>query len=313
MAGQAMLAKLGSAAGGSPASAARRERLVGISLMCGTLIFFACLDCSAKWLAHQDVHPMLTTWGRYVGSVVLVSLFINPVRTPGVLRTRRPLLQALRSFLLFGSTALNFVALRHLQLAETLSIQLAAPLVVAILAVPLLGERTGPQRLAAIGLGFLGVLMIVRPDVGALQPAVLLCLGNVVCYALYIIITRRLAAHDSSATTVFYLGMAGVVFLTPALPWIWSAPASPGIVAVMVAMGAFGALGHWLLVLAHARAPAAVLAPFIYTQIVWTVALGYLVFGDVPGERTLVGSAIVIASGAYLLHRERARGAVLRA
>ena len=80
-----------------------------------------------------------------------------------------------------------------------------------------------------------------------------------------------------------------------------------------VAMGAFGALGHWLLVLAHARAPAAVLAPFIYTQIVWTVALGYLVFGDVPGERTLVGSAIVIASGAYLLHRERARGAVLRA
>jgi drug/metabolite transporter (DMT)-like permease len=306
MAGEAVLAEPAAGAAGVPRAA--RERLVGIGLMSGALVFFASLDCSAKWLAHQGVHPMLTVWARYVGSVVLVSLFINPVRVPGVMRSRRPLLQWFRSLLLFGSTALNFVALRHLQLAETLSIQFATPLAVAILAVPMLGERTGPQRLAAIAVGFLGVLVIVRPDAGTIQPAVLLTLGNMVCYALYIVTTRMLAAHDSSATTMVYSGLAGVVFLTPLLPWIWETPATLADGLVMLGMGALGALGHGLLVLAHARAPAAVLAPFIYTQIIWSAALGFLVFGDVPSGRTLAGSAIVVASGAYLLWRERVRG-----
>ncbi|MCJ2080201.1 DMT family transporter [Methylobacterium sp. J-090] len=284
---------------------ALRRRRVGIALMCGTLAFFACLDASAKSLARLGVDPLLTTFMRYAVSVVAISLVINPVTSPGVMRTNRLWLQILRSLLLFGSTALNFLALRHLQLAETLSIQFAAPLAVALLAGPVLGEWTSPRRLVAIGIGFLGVLVIVRPGVGPVQPAVLLSLGNMLCYALYILTTRKLAALDSTATTMVYSGLAGLALMTPLLPWIWTAPAGWLVWALLVGVGLFGTLGHWLLVLAHARAPANVLAPFIYTQLLWSVILGYLVFGDVPNRWTLIGASIVVGSGLYLLAQDR--------
>ena len=282
-------------------------RLAGIALMCGALAFFACLDASAKTLALSGVDPLLTTFLRYAFSVVMVSVFINPVTVPGVVRTRRPWLQVVRSLLLFGSTALNFLALRNLQLAETLSIQFAAPLTVALLAGPLLGEWSSPRRLAAIGVGFLGVLVIVRPGVGPFKPAVLLSLGNMLCYAFYIIATRRLAGIDSTATTMFYSGLSGLAVMTPLLPWIWTDPGSPGLWGLLVGVGLFGTLGHWLLVMAHARAPANVLAPFLYTQLLWSVLLGYLLFGDVPNRWTLIGASIVVASGLYLLSQERVR------
>ncbi|GJD29180.1 Riboflavin transporter [Methylobacterium adhaesivum] len=283
--------------------AARRR--AGIALMCGTLVFFACLDASAKSLARLGVDPLLTTFMRYAVSVVAISLAINPVTSPGVMRTNRLWLQILRSLLLFGSTALNFLALRYLQLAETLSIQFAAPLAVALLAGPVLGEWTTPRRLAAIGVGFLGVLVIVRPGVGPVQPAVLLSLGNMLCYALYILATRRLASIDSTATTMVYSGLAGLALMTPLLPWIWTAPPGWLAWALLVGVGLFGTFGHWLLVLAHARAPANVLAPFIYTQLLWSVLLGYLVFGDVPNRWTLLGASIVVGSGLYLLAQDR--------
>jgi drug/metabolite transporter (DMT)-like permease len=283
-----------------------RRRLVGIALMCGALLSFACLDAAAKWL-NQFLDPVLTVWVRYVGSVVFVSLFVNPWTTPGVARTARPWLQAGRSVLLLGSTALNFVALKHLQLTETVSIMFATPFLVALLAGPLLGERVGPRRLAAIAVGFAGILIITRPGLGGLHPAALLSLGGAICYALYSIATRVLAAHDSSATTMFYSGFAGIVLVTPLVPFAWSLPDSPLVWVMMAVVGAFGALGHWLLILAHARAPAPILSPFIYTQIVWMIALGFVIFGDLPDGWTLVGAAIVIASGLYLLYRERVR------
>jgi drug/metabolite transporter (DMT)-like permease len=224
----------------------------------------------------------------------------------GLLRTRRPWLQAARSLTLVISTALNFVALQYLQLDQTISILFVTPLLVALFAGPLLGERIGPQRLAAIAVGFIGVLIVTRPGLG-MHPAALLSVAGAVCYAFYGIWTRMLAAADSSSTTMFYSGLAGVVLLTPALPLIWRTPPSWAVVAGMVAVGAFGALGHWLLILAHARAPAAVLAPFIYTQLLWMIILGYVFFGDVPDRWTLIGGAIVTASGLYLLYREKAR------
>jgi drug/metabolite transporter (DMT)-like permease len=141
-----------------------------------------------------------------------------------------------------------------------------------------------------------------------MHPAAFLSLAGAACYALYSIATRILAAYDSSATTMFYSGIAGLVLVTPLVPWVWSAPSSGLVWIMMAVVGALGALGHWLLILAHARAPAPVLSPFIYTQIIWMIALGYLVFGDLPDRLTLVGAAIVIASGLYLLYRERVRG-----
>jgi drug/metabolite transporter (DMT)-like permease len=276
--------------------------------MCGALICFSLLDATAKWL-NRDMDPLLAVWWRYASSVVLVSLVINPWSYPGVLKTQRPWLQAGRSLLLFLSTALNFVALQYLQLAETMSIMFATPLLVALLAGPILGERAGPRRLAAIGIGFLGVLMITRPGLGTMHPAGLLSVAGTLSYAFYSICTRMLAAHDSSSTTMVYSGLAGVVLMSPLLPLLWTTPTSPLVWLLLAALGVFGAVGHWLLILAHARAPAPVLSPFIYTQIVWMLALGYILFGDWPDAWTLVGSAVVIASGLYLLYRERVRQA----
>lgn len=286
--------------------AERRRRLAGIGLMCCALLCFACLDASAKWV-NRHVDPLLTVWARYAVSVALVSLFVNPLTTPGVSRTRRPWLQAGRSVLLLLSTALNFYALQYLQLAEAIAIQFMTPFLVALLAGPILGEWVGPRRLAAISVGFLGVLVITRPGLGGLHPAAFLSALGSVCYALYGISTRILAAHDSSRTTMFYSGLAGVALTTPLLPFVWTAPPSPAAWALLFSVGFFGGVGHWLLILAHARAPAPILSPFIYTQIVWMIALGWLVFGQLPDAWTLAGAGVVVASGLYLLYREQAR------
>ena len=153
---------------------APRKRLVGIGLMCAALICFSGLDTTAKWL-NRSYDPLLTVWWRYAASMVLVSSSSIRSAAPGVLRTRRPWAAGgLRSLLLFISTALNFFALQYLQLAETISIMFATPLLVALLAGPMLGEWVGPRRLAAIGVGFIGVLIVTRPGIGAMHPAMLL-------------------------------------------------------------------------------------------------------------------------------------------
>lgn len=294
--------------GSVPARAkARHDRLVGIGLMCGALACFAGLDSSAKWLGTQGLDPVLVTWARYFFSVAIVSTILNPWTTPGVSRTRRPGLQVIRSLLLLLSTILNFVALRYLQLAETMSIQFGAPLLVALIAGPMLGEWVDRRRLAAIGVGFLGILVIARPGLGGMHPAALLSVAGTICYAFYNVTTRILSRHDSSSTTLFYSGLAGVALMTPALPWVWSTPSSALVWVVLIALGGFGTLGHWLLILAHARAPAPILAPFVYTELLWMVALGYLIFGDLPSRWTVAGATVVVGSGLYLLSRERFR------
>lgn len=279
---------------------------MGIGLMCAALICFSCLDATAKWL-NRSVDPLLTVWWRYAASVAMVSFLINPWTTPGVIRTNRFWLQVIRSMLLFLSTVANFIALQYLQLAETVSIVFSTPLMVALIAGPLLGEWVGPRRLIAIGLGFVGVLIVTRPGMGSMHPAALLSVGGSVAYAFYALTTRILAAHDSSQTTMVYSGLAGLALMTPLLPWLWTTPDSLTAWGLFLSLGLYGAFGHWLLILAHARAPAAILSPFIYSQILWMLALGYFVFGDWPDLWTLIGSSVVIASGLYLLYRERVR------
>lgn len=274
--------------------------------MCAALICFSCLDATAKW-ANQSVDPLVTVWARYVSGVFLTALVINPWTQPGFFRTRRLYLQIIRSVLMLVTTLCNFVALRYLQLTETTSIIFSTPLIVALLAGPMLGEKVGLGRLVAIGAGLIGVLVVMRPGLGVMHPAALLSLAGAIAYAFYGVTTRMLAAHDSSATTTFYSGLAGVVLMTPLLPWIWTTTPSALTWFLLLMTGALGSFGHWLLVLAHARAPAAILSPFIYTQIVWMLALGYILFGDWPDPWTLVGAGIVIASGLYLLYRERKR------
>jgi drug/metabolite transporter (DMT)-like permease len=287
-----------------PAQEQRRQRLTGILLMLATVLAFSCLDAMAKYLGGHL--PTLEVVGVRCASAFLLALMVsNPLTRPGLLKTARPGLQLWRASMLLGSTVFNFMAFRYLQLDEAMAILFSTPFLVAILAGPLLGEWVGWRRWTAILVGFAGVLVVVRPGLGGMQWAALLSFGSAVCYAFYNITTRMLSRTDSSETTLFYANLFGCLVMAPVLPFVWVMPASWLDVVLMVALGVFGAGGHFLLILAHRRAPASVLSPFIYTQIVWASALGYLVFGNVPSHWTIAGAAIVIASGLYLLNRER--------
>ncbi len=279
-------------------------RPAGIALMCAGVVCFALCDAGAKWL-NQTLDPMMTAWARYASNVLVVSVVLNPITTPGIARSNRLGLQILRSAILVACTVMNFFALQFLQLTTAMAIQFAMPLIVALIAGPLLGEWAGSRRLVAIGIGFVGVLVVTRPFSGGLHPAAMLTVGATVLYAFYAIVTRTLAAHDRTTTTVFYSGLVGVMILTPVLPFVWSNPPSLFHWGLMAGIGISAGAGHWLLILAHARAPAPVLSPFIYTQLLWMGILGYLVFNDVPDGWTLVGAAIVVGSGLYLLWWER--------
>lgn len=285
----------------------RRQRLIGIALMCGAVATFACLDATGKYLLRY-MDPLQVVWARYCGAFLLALVFLNPITQPNLMVTKRPLMQVGRSTLLLGSTALNFFALRYLQLDEALAILFSTPFLVALLCGPLLGEWVGWRRWTAIGVGFLGVLLVARPGFGGLHPAALLSLGSAVCYAFYSISTRVLARSDSSETTLFYSNLVGAVAMLPVIPFVWTAPESAFVVALMVLIGALGSGGHYLLIRGHRLAPASALAPFIYTQLIWTTTLGFLVFGDVPHRWTIVGGLIVVSSGLYLLNRERKVG-----
>ena len=287
--------------------AARRIRLTGIALMCCAVASFSCLDTTGKYLNHH-MDTMQVVWARYFFAFVLTLFFTNPVTHRGLAKTTRPWMQIGRSALLLLSTMLNLFALRWLQLDEALSILFVTPFMVAVLCVPLLGEHVGWRRWSAITLGFFGVLVVARPGLGGLHPAALLSFGGAVCYAFYVISTRVLSRSDSSDTTQFYTNLVGAVAMCIVVPFIWKTPDSLFIAGLMVLIGALGGGGHYLLIRAHRLAPASALAPFIYTQMVWTTTLGFLVFGDIPHRWTIVGGTLVIASGLYLLHRETVVG-----
>jgi drug/metabolite transporter (DMT)-like permease len=284
--------------------AERRRRMTGIALMCGAVASFAVLDATAKYLGgHMDM--LQVVWARYASAFLLTLAVINPLSHPGLMRTRRPVLQLVRSAFLLGSTLFNFLAFRHLQLDQAMSILFSTPFIVAILAGPFLGEWIGWRRWLAILVGFSGVLLVTRPGYGGIHPAALYSVASAVCYSLYIVTTRILSHTESDQTTLFYSNLVGFLAMMPVLPFVWSMPDNWWLIALMVGLGAIGSFGHYLLIAGHRLAPASILAPFMYTQLVWVTLFGYLIFHDLPSNWTLAGAAVVVASGLYLLHRER--------
>lgn len=286
-------------------SSALRTRMGAIALMCAATIFFAALDTSAKSLG--GVLPAVEiVWARYIASAIVGVMAVRPFKHPAVFHSNRPALQIVHSLLLLGSTTANFLALRQLQLAETSTINFLTPLFVVLLAGPLLGERAGRGRLVAVAIGFIGVIVATGAGTGAFQPVVLIAIAGVVCNAGYALATRKLASADSSRTTLTWTPLAGVALLTPALPFIWVNPNDLSSLIIMIAMGFFGATGHWLLILAHERAPASALTPFGYTQLLWMILSGLVVFGDRPSTAVLAGAGIVVGCGLYLIWAEKA-------
>jgi drug/metabolite transporter (DMT)-like permease len=281
-----------------------RNRLIGIGLVSFTYLLFSLLDGSAKWLVGS-VPVIVVVWLRFAIHVVVAGAVLFPLRGRSLVKTNHLRWHVLRAVMFMAMTGINFWALQYLQLTVTSSIFFTVPLIIAVLGAPLLGEKLDRGRWAAILVGFAGVLVIIRPGSAGFHPAMLASLVNAVLYALFMLMTRRLAAYDSPETIQYLPALGAAIGLAPFALAAWESPEGWLEWAVACLMGVLGGLGHYLLALAHRYAPATVLAPFLYQQVFYMALFGYLVFGDVPGAAVWTGAAIVIASGLYLFYRER--------
>ncbi len=280
------------------------RRALPLILLAG--LCFSTLDATAKYLVQ--FHTLfLVVWARYAGQMLITTPVAWHRGGAGFWRTRHLKLQLLRSLCLLIATACFFGALRFLPLAEASAISFLAPLFAILLSQPVLGERpTRAHGLSAIG-GFIGILILVRPGTAVFHPATALLVGAAVANAFYQLLTRKLA-DDSRHTTLFYSGLVGTVLLGLALPFA-ELPATftwPDALFLLV-LGLFAGLGHGLLIGAYLRAPASLVAPFTYMQMIWATLYGYFIFDHLPDFFSGVGMAVIVASGVGLVLQERRR------
>ena len=289
--------------------ASQRLRRIGIAWICFTTLMFALLDASAKWLV-QAFPVMQVIWMRFLVHTVLTAAIFAPRIGHRLYRVKHPKLQLLRGAMLATMTALNFFALQYLQLAETGAIQFSVPIMIALFSVWWLGEQQSVSRWVAIAVGFIGVLVIIRPGGHGFHPAIFLTLMNAIMYAVFNMITRRVGADDHPAATQWIAALVPTVVLTPFALWQWQTPHDALSWFFILSAGLCGGLGHFASAMAHRYASAAVLGPFLYQQIIYMTALGWLLFDQIPDPMVVAGAVLVVASGLYLLRQEfRSKGA----
>ena len=281
----------------------RTDSTAGIAYMVIGVSLIPVMNAVAKSLAAE--YPMTqVVWARFLGHLLWMALFFGPVAGAALLRTNRPREMLGRSLVFFGSNFLFIAALPHVQLASASAIMFTTPLVVVALSVPLLGERVGPWRSAAVVAGFCGVVVIVRPGTSVFQPEAILILSASVCFSLYQIWTRRLARYERPETLIIYTALVGSVVMTLVAPWSARPPEDFADTLRFASIGLLGGAAQYLIIRALQRAPASVVSPLGYSELVGAVALGYLLFGDLPDRYTWLGSAIIIASGLLVVYRQ---------
>jgi drug/metabolite transporter (DMT)-like permease len=274
--------------------------LAGILFMCGAGLLFPVMSGFAKFLGETGYNSLQVSWARAFGHIVFMLAVFVPRFGWRMLRTRRPLVQLLRSAMLFGSNATNFFAITFIPLAKTASISLMAPLLVVPLARLILGERTTRGRMVALGVGFAGVLIVIRPGTELFHWASLFAVASAFGYAIYQVLTRRIAGIDPPETSTIYSSVVGAFGMFLVLPFVWRTPEGVRDILYFCSLGVIGALGHYLVARALTNAPANIIAPFQYMQLIGSVAVGYFFFGDFPDLLTWVGAAIIVGSGLYI-------------
>lgn len=276
---------------------------VAVVLIIATGTVLAGMDAFAKFLALQ-VPIIMVLWGRYFfHTVITFSAYSIKTRSFQFLRARKPWLQFIRAGALFGATFFMYEAITRMPLGDAAAIQFLAPVLVTALSGLLLGEHVGPRRWMGVACGFVGVLLVARPGSGVLGWNALLPLATAVLLAIYMMMTRIIRNQDDPAATTFYTTALGALILSVMVIFNWQALTNLQWV-LMIAMGAAGATGHFMLVKAFHMAEASMLAPFTYAQVVAAIVWGLLVFGDVPSLWTISGAGVVIASGLYVWYRE---------
>ena len=266
--------------------------------------FLSSLDASAKYLV-RDHSLLVVVWARYAGQMAVVTPYAWHRGGAGFWRTRKLRLQLLRSLFLLLATLGFWGGLRYLPLAEASSVTFLAPTFVVLLSWPLLHERATRARQIASTVGFIGILILLRPGSAILHPAVLLLIGAALANALYQLLTRKLL-DESIHATLFYSASVGTLVLTLGLPFTADLDHLLAVgIGPLALLGVLAGLGHWCMTQAYLRASASLLSPFTYLQILWATAFGYLLFGQHPDALSGLGMAIVVASGVGLALWER--------
>jgi drug/metabolite transporter (DMT)-like permease len=271
-------------------------------MMLLSVFLFSCMDATVK-LATATYPVGQIIFFRNMVAFLPIAWFIHRAGGIGVLRTRQLGAHLGRSIVGVIAMATGFLGYAFLPLGDAVSLEQSGPLFLTALSVPLLGERVGWRRWAAVGVGFVGVLVMTRPGAGLFNPAALLSLTAAVCYALAMIAIRRLGRSDGPATTVFYFTVCAALAGTASLPFAWVTPDAHGLV-VLVGVGLLGGFAQMAMTEAFRIAPVSLIAPFNYASLVFAMAFGYAFWGDTPDAFLLAGAAIVVASGLYILHRE---------
>jgi len=299
----------GNITGGKPGVAASapaaRAVAAGILLMVIAVGLFSAMNTFVK-LIGIDYHPFEAVFFRNVVASLLVIPFVLGSGGLRTLKTARPVGHLFRALAGITSNVCFFAAYQRIALADGMVVSMAVPIFATLLAIPLLGEKVGWHRWAAILVGFAGVLIALKPG-GGIQTGSLFALGGTVAWAFTILFVKKLSVTESPYTIVFYYMITGAVIAAIAMPWVWVTP-TPAVLAYYIGAGVVGGLAQIAMTFALKLAPASIVSPFEYTQIGWAVLLDLTIWGVAPSVATLIGAAIVVATGLYILYRETGAG-----
>lgn len=278
--------------------------LSGIAYMVTGMSFIAVVDGIAKYLA-QSLNGVEVAWGYFLGIFINLLLYALVTRFPlkDLVRANRLKLQIGRAFCLVLSLSCLYFSLRYLPLADATTISFTSPLFVVALCGPLLKESVGWRRWAAVSCGFIGTVIVVRPGSAVFQWAAVLPLVGAFWFSLFQICTRMIAAADRAITTLFYTTAVGTAIISLAMPFVWTPPTA-GQWLILLGLGTLGLCAHLSIIRALTLADASAVAPFNYVRIVWAIALGFILFDDFPDAMTILGGAVIVASGLYIISLE---------
>jgi drug/metabolite transporter (DMT)-like permease len=276
----------------------KQDRRRAVLLLVLAISLLATMDMIVKF-ASLTLSTNQIVWGRYVGQCVALILVLGPSGIQACMRSKVPGLHVLRALFLFAANFAFMASLRYLPLAEANVVAFASPLLLTALTYPVLGEHVGINRWSAVFAGFIGVVIVVQPGTSIFQWAAVLPLIMAIFGASYHVMTPIVARVEDPALSIYFLSIIGSVSMSIVVPWSWVHPDALGWL-MLFAIGACGTIGHILIVRGFAHAPTSLLAPFFYVHLIWAIIYGWLVFGDVPAPATMIGGALVIASGLYV-------------
>ena len=278
----------------------------GIAAMVLAIFMFSTMDMMVKLLRMDGFGPFQVLFFRFFFALIPLIWLVRSEGGLPIVRTRRPAAHIGRTLLTIAALSCFFYAFGVMPLADAYGISYTAPLMITALSVPMLGEQVGPRRWAAVAVGFLGVLIVLRPGGGVLSAGGLVMLAGTLLYAFNIIFLRQLSRTESNATILFYFTVTGTLVTGLVLPFDWRWP-DAGHWPMLIAVGVIGGIAQTFITEAFRCAPVAVVSPFQYSSLLWGLGYGFIVFGDLPDLAMLIGSAVIIASGLYVLHRETVR------